>query len=71
MCGCPNVIEGKERFQGIFKEFVNLDPVSRVDRLYVVFMATAAFVFILQLLAFLTFLRDVSVLGLVLKVCQL
>ena len=69
MCGCPNVIDGKERFQGVFQEFVNFDDVSRVDHFYVIFMAAAAFFFILQLLAYLTFHRDVSVLGLVLKVC--
>ena len=68
MCTCANVIDGVERFQGVFKRFVSFDAVRVVDNLYVVFMASAGFVFILQLLAHSSFNKFVSIIGQALKV---
>ena len=68
MCACANVINGEERFQGVFKKVVSFDALSAVDSWYVICMGAAGFVFILQLLAHLSFNRFVSIIGQALKV---
>ena len=68
MCTCANIVDGVERFQGVFKKFVSFDKLRVVDNLYVIFMAAAGFVFVLQLLAHASFNCFISIIGQALKV---
>ena len=68
MCSCPNVIDGEERFQGIFQKFVSFDSLRRTDELFVIFIALAAAFFTLQLLFHASFNKYISIIGQALKV---